>query len=208
MRKVLAGLISAAAVLAFGSHASASPSICDATAGNLVSNCGFELSAPFGGQAPDWTFTAAAQGSDSTVTNVGPNSGAQAYSFGAADLADDTLSQLLVTNAGTQYTFAFYYEPSGGPFTHLMVNWDNDTLFEVFSPAGSGYMLHSFTVTGTGSDTISFAGYNDDFVDLLDDVSVVANSDTHSVPEPLTLCLFGAGLAGIAAVRRRKARTA
>lgn len=83
---------------------------------------------------------------------------------------------------------------------------------------GSGNAYYGelkFTLTRTGGLS------TDDFVanssgayfsaDLTDGSNTGAQAwkgRTHRAPEPLTLSLFGAGLAGIAAVRRRKAKAA
>ena len=48
---------------------------------------------------------------------------------------------------------------------------------------------------------MSFAGFDGQDFDLLDDVSVVAHT-VEGVPEPITLSLFGAGLVGALAMRR------
>ena len=183
------------------SSASATPSICDALAGNLVQNCGFELPALPSGLPPDWsTF-----GSEMSVTNAAPNSGTQNLEFGAFPPDLDVLSQTLGTTAGTTYNIDFYYHFSGDPTSGLTVTWDGTTLFSETNHAPlAGYTLLSFTALGTGSDTLEFDAYDARSFDYLDDVSVVASQVVTGVPEPLTLSLFGAGLAGVAAMRRRK----
>lgn len=62
---------------------------------------------------------------------------------------------------------------------------------------------YSFTFLTTGGN-LSFTnlGFSDNLGLILDDVNL--SDTTASVPEPLTLSLFGAGLAGAAAMRRRK----
>ena len=45
-----------------------------------------------------------------------------------------------------------------------------------------------------------------DILSLPNNLSVQVQSDVPGVPEPATLALFGAGLAGLGAMRRRKAR--
>jgi hypothetical protein len=54
-------------------------SICDAVAGNLVINCGFETLPPFS----NWTVTDAASGTDIGVIFTAAHSGSAAASFGA-----------------------------------------------------------------------------------------------------------------------------
>ena len=202
MRNVLVGLISAAAVLSLGSPANATPSICDAIAGNLVQNCGFELPHPPNGLPPDWN----ASGGFMFVTNGSPNSGFDALDIGAEPPDLDVLSQVLTTTtAGTHYTLSWYYHFSGGTPGGLTVLWDGSAVYtETDHSSLAGYALFSVTVTGTGNDTLEFDAYDAPSFDYLDDVSVVEQQATTGVPEPLTLSLFGAGLAGAAALRRRK----
>ena len=60
--------------------------------------------------------------------------------------------------------------------------------FSAYSDITEVYIFDNTDPAGTGYDTISFT----------------PNSNSAPVPEPLTLSLFGAGLAGTAAMRRRK----
>jgi hypothetical protein len=60
---------------------------------------------------------------------------------------------------------------------------------------------------GFASNTDVFNGYVDNFTIGVNNVNTTYNFDpnrTAAVPEPMTIALFGAGLAGAAALRRRK----
>jgi hypothetical protein len=58
---------------------------------------------------------------------------------------------------------------------------------------------YSYSVTGTGSDTVTFTAYNNPDWFYLDDVEVVASGPTASpVPEPGSAMLLGFGFVGVA----------
>ena len=65
---------------------------------------------------------------------------------------------------------------------------------------------HDLFITYGQQDTKDNPGQGDDDTELVGLGSVIGPS-AQSLPEPLTLSLFGAGLAGAAAYRRRKLRT-
>lgn len=59
--------------------------------------------------------------------------------------------------------------------------------------------------TSSGATTLTFVGRQDPGWDALDNVDVEQNrAGGTSVPEPATLALFGAGLAGLGVFRRRR----
>jgi hypothetical protein len=194
----------------------ASPaSICDATAGNLVLNCGFEL-APFGaGVTPtDWTTSQWLDEEDieSGVLNSGnwalriandPGQGGPLFD-GAA-----ILSQNFADTAGATYQFSFYLIDGDGSSTSdptdLQFNayWDSTSGTPVFTDNGGGspalgWTQESFSVTGTGSDTITFTSVNGPNWYYLDDVSVVETAGPSSTPEPASMFLMALGIAGLA----------
>jgi sugar lactone lactonase YvrE len=113
----------------------------------------------------------------SESVNLGSaHSGNYDVSFGAEG-SYGTISQALATQPGAAYTVSFWLENQAGSGTgcDFQVLWNG-----VLLPGGDfsgctafGYTQYTFAVTGTGSDTLSFAGRNDPSYYLLDDVSVV-----------------------------------
>ncbi len=170
-------------------------------AGNLVTNCGFET-----GYFTGWTL-----GGNEGMTGIGysgyykSNSGNWFLEMGPHG-SDGTLSQTLTTTTGQDYAFAFYLASEGDSPSDFSAYWDGTQLLSLTNPnsgvaytSGGAYILYTYMVTGTGSDTIQFDFRDDPGVLLLDDISVSA------VPEPGTFCLLilGLGLSVVFVGRRR-----
>ena len=167
-------LVLAASVLSMAAPALADPSACGQVKDNLVQNCGFET-----GTWAGWTYTG---GTDPWFMIRGvpgdPHSGNDGALFGAMG-TDDTLSQVLATTSGATYTISFWLsnhlsDPGGAD---LEVYWDGTELLDASSLAFA-YTQFTFTVTGTGNDTLAFSGRQYSSIYRLDDVVVVA-----AVPE-------------------------
>jgi hypothetical protein len=212
-------------------QARAGSSLCNAVAGNLIQNCGFEKNTttgdgtlPLGWTVGQWT------GSDGVISNINNpgyandvNSGTQALQIGN-DPGESgyplfngaaILSQSFTDKSGDDLTFSFFLLNGEAPnnaddeFQAFFDSTSGTPLLQILnSSAPQGYTEYSYEVTATGSDSITFTATNGPNYFYLDDVSVVddGSSTPSPVPEPSSLILAGSGmLALFGAVRRRTA---
>src|SRR5258708_37586765 len=140
-------------------------SLCDATVGNLVTNCGFETA-----DFPPWTQSGDL--SYTTVENV-PHSGFWAvYAGPVGDLG--YVSQNLQTSPGGAYHLSFWLASSQTP-NHFQVSWDGGVIFDSVNMPDFTYMQFDFdVVASTDSTELKFGFYNVPDYFALDDVVVTA----------------------------------
>jgi hypothetical protein len=185
-----------------------------ARATNLLVNGGFEM-----GDFSGWTTNAAR---DLLVEPTGHNglpshSGNYYANFGTFSSQFGTISQSVSDTAGKNYTLNMYLLSDGGGTTYgspllneFKVEWNGMIIYDKSNLPASPYTLLSFSVLGTGSDTLTLSGFDNGSSPgalALDDVSL--NPSVSSAPEPATLTLAGLnalGLLGFAWWRRRNRR--
>ena len=182
--------LSAASLAAAVSFAIAAPA-----SANIVTNGSFET-----GDFTGWT-----QSGNTGFTGVecpgapfaGPGDG-NCDVFAGPIGSVGTLSQILSTQVGARYVIRFDFRPDGGTPSDFSAFFGAVPLFSVVDPPGSAYQVLEFSAVATAASTTLACNFRDDpgFL-FLDSVSAV-------VPEPMTLALFGAGLAGLGAMRRRR----
>lgn len=193
MKHLLRGLAGMAVAVLIGlttAPAQAAPSVCDAIAGNLVTNCGFETS--------DTTGWAAGGNFAASNFDTGQNSGNYALHFGCIG-AYCTTSQDIATIAGGIYAFSFFFASDGALPNGMIVSFDGVQVLNAPDQGAFGWTEFNYTVAASSSlTTVSFSGFNDPSYQGIDDVSVVA------APEPASFLLLGAGMAGLGFLRRRK----
>ena len=193
-------------------------SICDATSGNFVHNCGFEAgtyTSTMGGftnpNVPnDWVPNA---GFDSNSgfnqTTASPvNSGNFALSISNFDQPTNplaSLSQTITDSPGGAYSGSFYAFDGGhgGDAAAFLTFSVHGLPLVTLNDTVSSYTKFPFSFTGTGSDTLTISAQTNPSEWFVDDVVVVGPA-VSVTPEPASMLLFGTGLLVAGFFERRK----
>jgi hypothetical protein len=161
---------------------------------DLIVNGGFET-----GDFTGWTVSANADaGVVTSFRGFSPHSGNYFAYIGATGLG--TLSQTITDTVGQSYTLSMYLGGDGTP-NEFAVQWNGTTLYDQTNIPSTlhnadQYNLLSFTVVGTGTDSLTLYESDPPNTLVLDDVSLIPS--TAGVPEPSTLALLGvAAIAGL-----------
>jgi hypothetical protein len=198
-----------AALAALCSTAYAGPVI-DETGPNLVTNGGFESTSAVAGSG--WTATGfTAEGFDYFVDTSSADAHSGSHSFAGGGIgAPGYLSQTIATTAGQNYNIHIWLANLSGfaDGTAISVLWGGTEVYSATDIAGFSYNEIVIDPLALSASTVLSIGLRDDSFFLnVDDIAVRAVSDASTpVPEPFTLSIFGVGIAGAVAMRRRKAK--
>lgn len=176
---------------------------------DLIVNGGFEdPNIPSGtfqilGSIPGWTALVGGIEIQDNVAGA-PFQGNQFVELDAN--FNSTMQQLVATSAGTNYVLQFAYSPRPGVTSTsnpVEVIWNGTVIATLTGNGASGtvWAEYSYLVQATSSlSDLRFraVGISDSLGGYIDAVRL------NAVPEPSTLGLLGLGLAGIAALRRRR----
>ncbi|MGD9950788.1 MAG: PEP-CTERM sorting domain-containing protein [Desulfobulbus sp.] len=204
MKKLLLPTIISFLVAGFASSASA----------NLIVNGSFENPAL---SKKSWHVYTSIDGWNADYGRIEVQNNAAGSPYDGAQFVEldsnynSVMSQTLSTNSGQTYLLEFAYSPR--PNVNYSSNiidvfWNGTSLTSNTGISADGgkttiWSLLNFTVTGTGSDKLTFKalGISDSLGGYIDAVSL----ESVPVPEPATMLLMGVGMFGIAgALRRRK----
>jgi hypothetical protein len=174
--------------------------------GLLIVNGGFET-----GDFSGWTSNGARDLGVEPTGHLGlpSNSGSYYANFGTFPSTFGTISQTVGDTPGKNYTLSMFLLSDGGGTTfggpllnEFQVKWNGTIIYDAINLPAGPYDLLSFGVQGTGTDVVTFSGFDNGSSPgalALDDVNVFP-----TVPEPSSFALGLVGLGAVAAFYRRR----
>jgi hypothetical protein len=179
--------------------ASGTPVVC-ATNANLIQNCAFNegLNPAYTSvEVPlDWTQLGTWDSYDSLTQAESLEPGGYSVKNGDGPPDLTGIGQTVTDVAGQTYMLSFWLfqdaDNTTGPGQQYGATWDGTVLLdETNQPLSTSWTEFSYTVVGTGSDTIELGGDSYHGYNYVDDVSLAAT------PEPGTFALLLTGLLGL-----------
>lgn len=222
--KLKLNLLPLSAVFLCSTLPSFASSLCDATPGNIVANCGFEngvTSSTIGGYTntnvpTSWTANYGFDIAPGFNHLANPNSGSYSLSIGNYDTDPaPALSQNLTDIAGATYAGSLFVDYGGAgtsdtlPFFDVQI--DGANLVALTNTAPGVFTEYTFSFMGTGADTLTLTGNTSPSEWLVDDVSVVESSGpvitpVGATPEPASLLLLATASGPFFFLRQRFAK--
>jgi len=115
------------------------------------------------------------------------------------------ITQTVTTTPGQTYLLSYWYDMNYPGNDEFKVTLDGTTLSDLVNIAPQTWTNYTFVVTGTGSDTVAFSGYQDSGWNGLDDVSL--SPPSLSAPEPSSLAVTGISVVGMMIYMRRRRKS-
>jgi hypothetical protein len=187
-------------------RAQAVTSACDAVAGNLVANCGFEngvYSSTIGGNTnpsvpTGWTPSAGydLESGFNNVESAVVHTGSYSLQIGNDDgQAVPMLSQTLTDVSGANYSGSIYVYYGGAgttdtnPFFNVSI--DGSPVLALNYLAPGTYTEYNFSFTGSGSDILSIGGNTSPSEWFVDDISITGAVATTPLASTWTMLIAG-----------------
>jgi hypothetical protein len=179
-------------------------------AADLIVNGGFET-----GDFTGWTFNTPPSFlvEPSGHAGIPSHSGNYHVNYGSTSSQPGMISQMITDTSGSNYTLGMWLLGDSGT-NEFTVKWNATTIYDMSIPdtlhvATPYYIPLSFTVQGTGTDTLTLQGWDNGSnpgAIALDDVSLVP-AGSLAAPEPSSLTVvLGMGILGVAGYLWRRVK--